>query len=289
MNIRVVTVTGADDSIRPEELVAIAKDYPFVEFGILLSKKQQGSKRFPSRNWWEELYILGRNEKLNLSGHLCGEWVRQLCLGVPSFFEDFGYTWKMFKRLQLNFHAEHHTVDEKDFSDLIRRYLRDVPIIFQMDGVNEKIFFALVNRYGIVALPLFDQSGGTGLLPGKWPKQYQYCGYAGGLSPDNLQQELESISKVASGPIWIDAETLLRSENDKVFDLEKVRCFLEAAKPWVKHTETEIKNTRQVRVLEYGRVRTLTEEERRGLKKYTLRELNYPCCRKRDGLYIPED
>ena len=234
MNIRVVTVTGADDSIRPEELVPIAKEFPFVEFGILLSKKKQGSKRFPSRNWREELYILWRSEKLALSGHLCGEWVRNLCLGVPSFFEEFGYTSKMFKRFQLNFHAEDHPVDEKKLSDLIRQYLYDKPIIFQMDGVNEKIFWSLDARWGIVALPLFDQSVGTGLLPEKWPKQpYQYCGYAGGLSPDNLQQELERISKVAPGTIWIDTETLIRSEDDELFDLEKVRRFLEVAKPWV--------------------------------------------------------
>ena len=104
-----------------------------------------------------------------------------------------------------------------------------------MDGVNEKIFYSLDAKWGIAAFPLFDQSGGTGLLPGEWPKQppNQYCGYAGGLSPDNLQQEMEKISKVATGTIWIDAETLLRSENDKVFDLEKVRRFLEAAKPWI--------------------------------------------------------
>ena len=234
--IRTVTVTGADDSIKPKELIPIAKEYPFVEFGILLSKKQQGYKRFPSRNWWEELYILWRNKKLALSGHLCGEWVRKLCLGVPSFFEEFGYTWRMFNRFQLNFHAEHHPVDNKKFSDLIRQYYHGKPIIFQMDGINEKIFYSLDARWGIAVFPLFDQSGGTGLLPGEWPKQppNQYCGYAGGLSPDNIQQEMERISKVATGSIWIDAETLLRSENDMVFDLEKVRRFLEAAKPWVK-------------------------------------------------------
>jgi len=235
MIIKVVTVTGADDSIRPEELVPIAKDYPFVEFGILLSKKQQGNKRFPSRNWWEELYISWLEEKLTLSGHLCGEWVRKLCLGVPSFFEEFGYTWEMFSRFQLNFHAEHHPVDDRKLSDLIREYLGDKPIIFQMDSVNEKIFYSLDARWGIVAFPLFDQSGGTGLLPKKWRKQppHQYCGYAGGLSPNNIQKEMEKISKVATGPIWIDAESLLRSEDDKVFDLEKVRRFLEAVKPWV--------------------------------------------------------
>ena len=234
--IRVVTVTGADDSIRPEELVPIAKDYPFVEFGILLSKKQQGGKRFPSRNWLEELYILWRNKKLALSGHLCGEWVRNLCLGTPNFFEEFGNAWKMFERFQLNFHAEPHLVDDKKFSEILRRHLSLKPIIFQMDGTNEKIFCSLQARCGIQAFPLFDLSGGAGLLPKEWPKQQpnQYCGYAGGLSPTNLQEEIERISEVASGPIWIDAETLLRSEDDMVFDLERVRRFLETAKPWVK-------------------------------------------------------
>jgi len=234
--IRVVAVTGADDSVRPEELISVAKDYPFVEFGILLSKKQQGSKRFPSRNWLEELYMLWRNEKLVLSGHLCGEWVRSLCLGIPNFFfEEFGYIYKMFERFQLNFHAEPHRVNDKKFCEILRQYLALKPIIFQMDGTNDKIFYSLEARWGIQAFPLFDLSGGSGLLPKEWPAQPNtYCGYAGGLSPTNLQKEMERISEVATGPIWIDAETLLRSEDNMVFNLEKVRCFLETAKPWVK-------------------------------------------------------
>lgn len=233
--VRVVTVTGADDSMQPKDLISVANDYPFVEFGILLSKKQQGGKRFPSQDWLEELYISWRQEKFALSGHLCGEWVRDLCLGKPSFFKDCGYIWKMFSRLQLNFHAEPHIVRDKEFSEVFREYLPNVPIIFQMDGMNEKIFYSVEARWGIQAFPLFDSSGGEGLLPKEWPVQpfNQYCGYAGGLSPDNLQREMEKISEVAPGPIWIDAETLLRSENDMVFDLEKVRRFLKMASPWV--------------------------------------------------------
>lgn len=228
-----VTVTGADDSIQPKELIQIAKEYPFVEFGILLSKQQQGNKRFPSRNWLNELYIEWRNnKKLALSGHLCGAWVRNLCVGMPNFFQEFGCTWKMFDRFQLNFHAEPHVASE-GFSEVLREYMGSRQIIFQMDGVNEKIFSAIENRWGIYAYPLFDTSGGVGVLPKAWPKQYTYCGYAGGLSPDNLQQELEKIAQVADGPIWIDAETHLRSQDDMLFDQVKVRRFLEVAKPWV--------------------------------------------------------
>ncbi len=232
--IGVVTVTGADDSVELEELVSVVKEYPFVEFGILLSKKQQGTKRFPSRDWLEELYILWRQEKLTLSGHLCGEWLRDLCLGKPSFFEDFGYIWKMFERLQLNFHAEPHTVDDEGFCKVLREYFVSKSTIFQMDGINEEIFYALDGRRGISAFSLFDLSGGAGVLPKEWPEQFinQYYGYAGGLSPANLQEELERISEVTTSSIWIDAETLLRSQDDTVFDLRKVRSFLEIAKPW---------------------------------------------------------
>ena len=233
--IRVVTVTGADDSVEPKELISVAEEYPFVEFGILLSKKQQGSKRFPSKEWLEELYILSRDKKLVLSGHLCGEWLRDLCVGEPSFFEEFGYIWRMFKRLQLNFHAESHIVDYEGFCKVLREYLPKRSIILQMDGQNDEIFYTLDGRWGISVFPLFDRSGGAGVLPEEWPTQpiNQYSGYAGGLSPANLQEEMKKISEVTTRPIWIDAETLLRSEDDMVFNLEKVRNFLEVAKPWV--------------------------------------------------------
>ncbi|MEK0345205.1 MAG: hypothetical protein QQN64_08195 [Nitrosopumilus sp.] len=57
--------------------------------------------------------------------------------------EDSGEArWRMFERFQLNFHAEHHPVDDKKFSEVLRQYLTSKPIIFQMDGTNEKIFYS---------------------------------------------------------------------------------------------------------------------------------------------------
>lgn len=233
--IRIVTVTGADDSVKPEELIPIAKRYPFVEFGILLSRRQQGGRRFPSRDWLEELYIVWRQEKLSLSGHLCGGWVRDLCLGNPNFFNESGYIGKMFKRFQLNFHAEPHLINIDELGGTIRENFSLKSVIFQMDGVNEKIYHSLLGRHDIRVSPLFDLSGGTGVVPRVWPKQIinTFCGYAGGLSPGNLQKEMERISEVTTGPIWIDAETLLRSEDNAVFQLETVQRFLEEARPWV--------------------------------------------------------
>ena len=235
--IKVVTVTGADDSVKPEDLSSIARKDPIIEFGILLSKRQRGHKRFPSEVWLEKLYRVWSHTGINLSGHLCGQWVSDLLVGKPTFFEEFGSIWRMFKRIQLNFHAQTNiAVNMLKLPGLLREYFFDTPIIFQIDGVNDEIFHQMKIGTDLSVFPLYDKSGGIGLLPDEWPKQHpnQYSGYAGGLSPDNLEVEIEKISKAASRilPIWIDAETLLRSKDDTLFDLEKVLLFLKAAKPY---------------------------------------------------------
>jgi phosphoribosylanthranilate isomerase len=102
-----------------------------------------------------------------------------------------------------------------------------------MDDVNNDIL-DVAKEAGVNAAPLFDLSGGAGVLPENWPVANGYCGYAGGLSPENVQGQLELIEQVAGdGPIWIDVETHVRSEDDKIFDLDKVRAFIENVLPWV--------------------------------------------------------
>ena len=233
--VKTVTVTGADDSIAPEDLVGIARDYPFVEFGILISGAVRDLYRFPSAKWLQQLYHISLNEPLALSAHLCGAHVRSLCLGLPNFFEKFGLVQSMFQRFQLNFHAQEHAVDQLKFIELVKEKISPRSIIFQVDGVNDKIFSTVTNSNNLNFSPLFDLSGGAGILPELWPEQLPgvYCGYAGGLSSENLTEQMQKISQVATGNIWIDAETFLRSNSDRLFDLAKVRNFLEQAKPWV--------------------------------------------------------
>jgi phosphoribosylanthranilate isomerase len=104
-----------------------------------------------------------------------------------------------------------------------------------MDGVNDQLLH-WARSQGIDAVPLFDLSGGAGILPEQWPEPIEgvYCGYAGGLSPENVAEQLEKIEAVTpNARIWIDAETHVRSNGDQLFDLEKVRRFLEVTRPWV--------------------------------------------------------
>ncbi len=229
-----VTVTGADDSIiNPWRLVEIAEEYPFVEFGILLSKKQEGYKRFPSLSWLKRFVNIAKMQHLKLSGHLCGLWLRDLCLGGSMFFKEREAIAPTFDRIQFNFHAEPHRVNMDKFLRVLRRY-EHREFIFQIDGVNEEHFFNS-RGFGLDVVPLFDSSGGAGILPDKWPEAIGcYCGYAGGLSSENLPEQLEKIAEAAGDmPIWIDAERHLRSPDDKQFNLDKVRDFLEVAIPWV--------------------------------------------------------
>lgn len=227
-----VTVTGADNSNKIEDLVAIQEKYPFVEWGILMSTHAEGHPRFPTAGWIKKL--IEYKDKLNLSGHLCGKWVRDICAGENTFYKNREHLKNVFKRIQLNFHAYQHRIkDEEKFLDVLESF-EGAQIIFQFDNVNNDIInFARIN--GIDAVPLFDTSGGAGVLPGEWPEALRmYSGYAGGLSPENLMEQMQRIvEKCGDGPIWIDAETHLRSSDDNVFDLDKVQRFLEIAKPWV--------------------------------------------------------
>ncbi len=187
--------------------------------------------------------------------------------GKWEWIERFGaYHTIYFQRIQLNFHADLHKVNNDKFLQALKsQYSKQY--IFQLDNVNNDVLYLAMKNY-INAVGLFDTSGGAGILPNQWPepisaKSYVegghgdtdeinipvYSGYAGGLSPDNLKEQLESIQHVVDcawnphssteAKIFIDCETHVRSNNDKQFDLDKVRQFLEIAKPFVDQKAVE--------------------------------------------------
>jgi hypothetical protein len=238
-----VTVTGADDSVSIEHLLQIQKRYPFVEFGILLSQNNShaGTPRFPSRHWLKRL--VEANEKasphLNLSGHICGKWVKDIFLGKwPDLNAVTDNLIVAFQRFQLNTHAQPHR-----YSDLLFKLIDKLAdecqtVIFQLDGKDGSIAArAAVEWYGNGAniAGLFDLSHGAGVLPSDWPRRIAWlqCGYAGGLSSENVAEQLGRIAEAASGDTWVDAETHLRGDRDE-FSLARCEAFLEVCKPWVK-------------------------------------------------------
>jgi hypothetical protein len=234
-----VTVTGADDTTDPEELVRIQEEFPFVEWGVLLSKSSEGRPRFPSREWLGRLAVASNlTGRLNLSGHLCGRWVRDLVQrGEFTFHDDRPELGDLFYRYQLNFHAE-LMAPHADFHRCLER-ADCCEFIFQLDNVNGRLYEEAQECTEILVSGLFDTSGGAGVLRDSWlPAIGRRCGYAGGLGPDSLAAELPKILEAARGAdwVWVDMETHVRTQmpiGGDFFDLAKVRRCLEIAQPFV--------------------------------------------------------
>ena len=234
-----VTVTGADDTVSPQDLARIAQQFPFVELGILRGS-HSGGLRFPSRAWCANLAHIATSSLMRLSVHLCGERVRSFLSGGYTFDNDPD----LFGRCQINTHGLPHDVNILNLRTNVRRANKHgLQVVFQYDNINEAALLACLDphpgdnlaNFNIAAL--YDLSHGEGVLPKTWPRPLPgvYCGYAGGLTPENVASELDKISSLTGDlPFWIDAETGLRSDDGRVFDLEKVVRFLEAARPYVR-------------------------------------------------------
>lgn len=229
-----VTITGADDGVRPQDLMLLSAQYPFVEWGILAGARN-ARPRFPSSTYFRELQYLQESEpQVKLSLHLCGVFLEYFMLGsiahLPADLE------KGFRRIQLNFHGENVDYNLPLFVDAMAGLDRE--FIFQIDGhmgqqIISDVQGARCQSFSYV--PLFDASHGEGRTPQEWPQPFDpdiYHGYAGGLGPDNLAREIPRIARAAGDcRVWIDMETKVRT-GDR-FDLDKVRQCLEICKPYV--------------------------------------------------------
>jgi hypothetical protein len=246
--LKTITLTGADDTVQIHKLVTLSLEFPMVEWGILVSKSSSGFSRFPSADWLE-LFVetMVPRPSVKRSLHLCGNWLRRLITGDRSFIDEIGrHVWDCFPRVQLNFHGEDHKPCD-EFYDILASF-PDKEFIFQVDGnMGLKM---MIDYFGYVevgnASPLFDCSHGAGVLPNQWPDAYFMLndqdhakhGYAGGLGPDNVKEQLPRIESAAKGgDFWIDMETKLftgfkaNTAPAPMFDLLKCRSVLEQVHP----------------------------------------------------------
>ncbi len=226
-----VTITGADDNTPISALVDLSAEFPFVEWGILVSKRQEGGFRFPSKAWIDQFSRRAAVGKLAASMHVCGEWVRRILRGTMDWTE-LPEVRIVADRVQINTHAEEHVCTSAAIDWFAARSAKE--FILQLDGVNDIVFDAC-HHHKLRVTGLFDRSHGAGRLPERWPTPYftgvSRYGYAGGLGPDNLRTEIPKIAE-ASGccDFWIDMEGKVRDDSDRL-DLSKVRRVLEICAP----------------------------------------------------------
>lgn len=225
VRIKTITITGADNHVDIGKLVELQQQYPLVEWGILLSPVRKGVPRYPDNEWVSNLKGTG----LRLSLHICGKSILKILAGDWSFLEaDYNKPIAEipFERHQINMS---HYDKEKDYSEFCegvkKKGIRN-PII-QWKNTDSPFIDQAIDL-GVDFAILYDRSGGIGKTPECWQKPAKvFTGYAGGLGPDNVLEQLKKIEEqVEDREIWIDCETKVRDNNDE-FDLDKVKKYLD--------------------------------------------------------------
>src|SRR5690606_33691430 len=96
MQLKYCSLTGADDETDHKDLSALAKEYPFVEWAILLLPARAGEARFPTLDWID---TFSKNYKGGSTAmHLCDDGF----LGFIDGRKDILDLMSGFNRIQLN-------------------------------------------------------------------------------------------------------------------------------------------------------------------------------------------
>lgn len=232
-----VTLTGADGTTFPvNRLFRLTKEYPYVEWGILVGSRE-GGPRFPRHEWIAAIAQSMEAAKANLSLHLCGSPLREvMAKGDVAWSDALDRALSAFQRVQFNFHG---SPIDKGAADNIAKAMASRFIgkeaIVQLDGVNNWVVERLVSQGVRRVSGLHDCSHGAGVLPKHWPAAMKHrpTGFAGGLSPDNLEEQMPLIEAAAGDrDYWIDMETGVRANG--VFSLGRCELALEKCRPWLK-------------------------------------------------------
>lgn len=251
MTLTRITVTGADDGVDQNDLLALSKEFPFVEWGLLFSRTRAGTPRYPSKNWlsgdwcrFEPFLKEIESPSLRLSAHLCGSLARDVLRGNEQrFLDDFAlwnrgnYGWlPACSRIQVNGFAlvNQEMVHHLMFGNAGLRWilqLRDAKSLAAASYIAGTFHVT-----GGVVQFLWDASGGRGVVNTTWPHEEHplpgvALGRAGGITPDTIERHCCELAE-APGERWIDFESGART--DDKFDLTKVRRALEIAAPYVK-------------------------------------------------------
>lgn len=213
-----LTITGADDTVDPEDLIALSRVFPFVEWGILGSWSRAGTPRYPSEAWVTKLLTkrqaLPLGERPRLAHHLCGSWARKT-FAAPQMYQEKG-----FDRVQLN-----GVIPTAAFFSQAR----------MRTWVFQALYERELPRFKALAQPastvdfLFDPSGGRGQSPDRWPSPSpHYTGFAGGIKPSTIRDVVKQLGD--RGPYWLDMESGVRDSRDDFFDLGLVQEALREAR-----------------------------------------------------------
>lgn len=234
-----ITFTGVDEWTEPVDLAVLQKKYPYVEFGILMSKNYRvNGNRYPNPEIFTKISAYGN---VKWSGHLCGSMARDAYAGNWYLFNEYFKTftknpevfYDVLNRIQLNVSEGLESyINKFNFESCP---IQDVEIIIQQNSVHNCYLYNL-NKSSKIRL-LVDPSGGKG-ESANWTTDNLYnenpneiVGYAGGINKHNVIDVLNFLETNSNCYYWIDLETGARDKNDR-FDVYKISKILKSVDKW---------------------------------------------------------
>ena len=247
MKLRYITCSDPREHNSVKSIIDLAH-LPHAEIAIQCHPSQM-SAGMPRNVFFNELlHKIRQTSHINLAIHVNNEWSNDICARgiIPDIILDWikiekQHNKPLIKRVQLN--MSQNTADNIDTEALggILHDFKNTEFIFQYNNKTKDAIQKL-HETGAKFSLLFDASGGNGITPQNWQKpiyENHPMGYSGGISPDNVIQNLNKISAVAGDrEIWIDAEGKLKSktlfEEKALFDAELAKAYVHRANLWQK-------------------------------------------------------
>lgn len=270
--LKFVTITGADESVDPKRLNEISRQYPFVEWGFLLSRTRTGREpRYPSLKWLSDVSSLD----INKSVHVCGQMARAALENPQDIITAARMLVNGAKRVQLNvspylkdnlvnglYQIEHAAVAQNIQAVVQMSSFENHPALMSYFSqhhtqitTTRKFLFGdfhpfypdANSKFTLDGRPLYDghypnltilhdASGGRGIA-GEFsvpPLNWSLPGFAGGLNPENLASKLDAIYAMDGNfkDFWVDMESGVRTDDQ--LDLDKVQRVLEICKTFMR-------------------------------------------------------
>lgn len=268
-----LSLSGVDDTVSPRTLCDISQEFAFVEWGVNFRAEKQGREpRYASLQWLRMLQEeidrrqqTGKFAPIHFAAHLGGEYCVDVLKGdaslVRTLWEDYGFLRVYLCPTRANgvnsSQLKKHlptlknvivALPQVEFVLLVTKETRALTFNLMNEVQPNLAFFYFseeAENGGPTAepnekrtnkdSPAKDTSASKGPFRRPPPCGHPgiHCGYGGGLTSENLTQELRNIAKATppNRTVWVDLESGLRSRGagrPDEFDLGKAWACIRA-------------------------------------------------------------
>jgi len=246
MKLDYITCSGTNEYTKIEGLLDLLSAYPLAEIGVQVSS-EKCSFYSPRMAWINALSRAVKSHRQNIQAalHINLDWVEEIGQGNIVFalqyllgLKNADDSYPLFQRIQLNFKINREKTPDVDKLASVINSLPDRRFILSYNESNAALIKLLYYR-GVTFDCLFDSSFGQGLAPEQLQEPVfsdTLHGYAGGITPDNVQTILNQIDDIYRHKdglynVYIDAQKGLEDENTHL-DLQKCSTYLQNASQW---------------------------------------------------------